>query len=252
MDNEDKGNNINVSFPRKTLYLIAAAVIIAVVVAGAFSGFLDKPLTALQEMFQEESQEVVATVNGEEITREELEVMLEQQKQQYQMQGMDLDSEEMSDMREQLERQILDSLIANLLMAQAAEEKGISVSEEELEQEYQDLAAQFGGEEELNQQLEAAGITREEIKEDIARTLPAQKYMESYKEENISEEDLEVSEEELKAVYDQYSAQMGEEFGEFEEVKPQLEEDLKRQKENEVLQSHVEELREEAEVEIKI
>ncbi len=252
MDNEDKGNNINVSLPRKTLYLIAAAVIIALVAVGAFSGFLDKPLTALQGMFQEESQEVVATVNGEEIAREELEVMLEQQKQQYQMQGMDLDSEDMSDMLEQLERQILDSLVANLLMAQAAEEKGISVSEEELEQEYQDLVAQFGGEEELNQQLEAAGITREEIKEDIARTLPAQKYMESYKEENISEEDLEVSEEELKAVYDQYSAQMGEEFGEFEEVKPQLEEDLKRQKENEVLQSHVEELREEAEIEIKL
>ena len=252
MDNEDKGNNINVSLPRKTLYLIAAAVIIALVAVGAFSGFLDKPLTALQGMFQEESQEVVATVNGEEIAREELEVMLEQQKQQYQMQGMDMDSEDMSDMLEQLERQILDSLVANLLMAQAAEEKGISVSEEELEQEYQDLVAQFGGEEELNQQLEAAGITQEEIKEDIARTLPAQKYMESYKEENISEEDLEVSEEELKAVYDQYSAQMGEEFGEFEEVKPQLEEDLKRQKENEVLQSHVEEVREEAEIEIKL
>lgn len=253
MDNEDKGDNINISLPRKTLYLIAAALLVVVVAVGASLGFLDQPLAAFPELFQEEeSGEVVATVNGEEIAREELDAMLEQQKQQYQMQGMDMESEEMSDMLVQLERQILDSLIGNHLMAQAAEEKGISISDEELEEEYQELAAQFGGEEELKQQLEAAGITKEEIKEDIARNLPAQKYLELYMEENLAEEELEFSEEELKALYDQYSAQMGEDFGEFEEVKPQLEQELRQQKENEIIQKHLEDLREQGEIEIKI
>ncbi len=161
---------------------------------------------------------VVATVNGEEILKEELVAMEEQQKQQLAMQGMDPDGEEAEQMMEEMRPQILDNIIAINLLEQEAQEEGISVEEDEVDEHYQQFAQQAGGEEMLAEQLEEAGITEEELKSDIGQQLLVEQYMEFYIEENVDEEELEFTEEELRELYEQQQQQM--------EQQMQLEEEM--------------------------
>lgn len=248
--------------PRKSLYIILAAVLlIGFVLGSAFGGALDvagwfgngepgeveevndeisfeeaKPQLE-QQLRQEKEQEIimqhlddlieasdvetnldvigegdeeaaVATVNGEEIKKEELLEMEEQEKQQLMMMGMDPESEEAAQMIEERRPEILDNLIANTVLLQKVEEEGISISDERVEEEYQQYAEQVGGEEMLKEQLEQAGFTKEEFKQEIAEQLPIQTYVENYIEENLDEEDLEFTEEELRELFEEQQQQM--------------------------------------------
>jgi len=189
---------------------------------------------------------------------------------EYQMQGVDLDSEEMSDTLEELEQHVLDNyFIIPTLIKQKAEEEGITVSSEEVEERYQEYVATFGGEEELLQQLEAVNMTREDIDEDIAHELSIQNYLDYYMEqylednpeEKVVEDEIEVTTEDLEEYYQQlrsdyneikelleegdpempieqveaYYELLTEQYGEalekddFEAIKPQLEEEIREE-----------------------
>ncbi len=150
---------------------------------------------------------VVAEVNGEQIFIEQYQQEEEQQMQMMMQQGMDPESAEMSEMLEELRPQILDNLVNSLLIEKKVEEEGMTVSEDEVDEEYQMFAEQSGGEEMLEQQLEEAGYTAEELREDISQQLKIQTYMEGYIEENLDTEDLEFSEEELRELYEETQQQ---------------------------------------------
>ena len=294
MDHEKKENEAGVRMTRKTAYIAIAVVLVAGLgIAGAFLGLFDG-ITGMDE-------DVVATVNGEVVTEEEFNQAMEQEKMQYQAQGVDLESEEMAEMLADLEEQVLDNyFIISILLEQKAEEQGIEISDEEIEERYQEYAAQFGGEEQLLEAMEDAGLNREDLDEDIIRELTIQnyldQYLETYLEENpderIEADKVELSDEEVEEYYQQMRsqydeikevveaedpevpaeqqemmemqfAQIEEQYGDimeaddFEEVKPQLEEEMreervaqeKQEKEQRILMAHIEELREESDVE---
>ncbi len=144
---------------------------------------------------------VVAVVNGEEIKLEEFMLQEEQQKQMMMMQGLDPESDEMAEVIEQQRPQILDALIQNAVLMQKVEEKNISISEEKIKEEYQYYIDQAGNEELLEEQLEAAGMTEDELRQQIAEQLSIQIYIENYIEENLDEDELDFSEEELREIY---------------------------------------------------
>lgn len=171
--------------------------------------------------------EIVATVNGEEIYREEFEQALEQEIMQYAMQGMDLDSEEMSDTLRELERHVLDNyFIIPTLVRQQAEEEGITVTEEEVEERFQEYVAAFGDEEQLLEQMEQVNMTREDIDRDIAVELSIQKYLDHYMDRYLADNPEEVVvKEEIEfttAELEEYYAQLRSEYSEINEL---LEED---------------------------
>ncbi len=214
--------------------------------------------------------EAVATVNGEEIAMEEFDQVMEQQKMQYMMQGIDLESDEMADALRELEQQVLHSyFIYPTLLRQRAEEVGTVVSENEMEERYEEYAADFGGEDQLKEQLEAAGMSREDLDEQILRELSIGKYVDAYlegyleehPEERIDEDmeiggdeveeryqqllghynelkgmleadDPEVPVEQVEAQYEQLREQYGDllEEGDFEGIKPQLEEEMRQER----------------------
>ncbi len=174
-----------------------------------------------------ENGEVIATVNDEEIYRTELEQAMEQEMMQYQMQGVDLESDEMAEMLDELEEQVLENyFIVPTLVRQKAEEEGITISEEEIEARFQEYAEAFGGEEELLDQMAQVNMSREDIDQDIVRELTVQnyldQYMEDYLEENpeekVVEEEIELTTAELEEHYEQLRA-------EYLEVQEMLEED---------------------------
>jgi hypothetical protein len=242
-----------------------AVIILAVLVMSAFMVACDGDGTAVQH------DEVVATVNGEEIYRHDFEQALEQEKMQYEMQGIDLDSEEMSDTLKEIEQHVLDNyFIIPTLVKQKAEEEGITVSEQDIEERYQEYVDAFGGEEELLEQLEAANMSYEGIKEDIANELSIQRYLDYYldeylaanPEEKVVAEEIEITTTDLEEQYQQlrndydeikglleeddpevpveqleiYYELLKEQYGvlleedDFEAVKPQLEEEMKEQR----------------------
>jgi len=127
-----------------------------------------------------EQGEVVATVNGEEINRDEL----------------------FEAMYAQGGREVLDQVITRKLITQLAEDKGISVSEDELEEEIQNIIDESfqGAEEQFEMILEQYGISMEAFREDARLNLLVRKL--AMEEIDISEEAAEQFFEENRHLFD--------------------------------------------------
>jgi len=113
-------------------------------------------------------EEVVATVNGEKITKDELYDLL-----------VDSNGE-----------QALEYLIQQKVIELEAKKQKIEVSEEEIEKEMEKFYEYYGDKEGLTQALEAASYTMDEFKEDLKENITIKKLLEreiSIEEEQIKE-----------------------------------------------------------------
>lgn len=209
--------------------------------------------------------EVVATVNDEEISGEEFtgvyESQFQQMSMQAQMSGQELD-------QDQLKQQTLDGMIGAELIVQDAQADGHEATDEEV-QTLLDETAQMqgaGSGDELLSTFEEQGIPEEQVRSDLQKQVLMNKAI----------EDLDVPEptdEELRELYDSAMAQQpqgqgsaapgdgasegGGEGGQpetpsFEELKPQLEQQVTAQKQGEAVQGHMDSLREDAEVQTNL
>ncbi|MFZ5642740.1 MAG: SurA N-terminal domain-containing protein [Bacillota bacterium] len=80
-------------------------------------------------------KEVVATVNGESITRDQLDEMVADMKKYYKSQGLDLDLNKDSGMTDMINSMTMEQLITQTLLLQEAKKMGIQVSKEEVDKE---------------------------------------------------------------------------------------------------------------------
>ncbi|MFC2949877.1 SurA N-terminal domain-containing protein [Virgibacillus sediminis] len=197
--------------------------------------------------------EVVAEVNDSEITKEEFETAYKAQFQQMalqsQMTGQEVD-------QDQLKKQITESMIGSELLIQEADNRKVTVSEKEVNKKLDELVEMNGmdSQEALLSALEEQGTTEEEVLSQVETQVKVNKL--------IAEEsgETEPTEEELKEAYEQAKAQQeqmaeGEGKGEmpsFEEVKPQLKEQLQQQKEGEAAMALIEKLRGNADVTVHL
>jgi len=249
---------------RKKSYIIVGvvALLVAALGASALFGVFDMPFAGddpdpmaeegmpgqdEMDMMDPESGDVVATVNGEEIYEGELEMTMQQVMQQ---QGIDPQDEQMGEMQDQLKQDILDDLITTTLLAQKAEEKGLQLTDEEVEEEYQAMAEMSGGLEQFEQQLQMMGQSPEAVKDEIKTHSAPQLYFENHFRERAEEEGIEVSEEEIEEEYEEIIEMSGGE----EQVEQQLAmsgetlDDLRESIEAQVLgQKYIEEIMEDVE-----
>ena len=231
---------------KKGLYIfLALSLVLGLVVSAAF-GIFDY----LRERGEAAGspEDVVAMVNGEEIVRQDYSFQLDYMKSMYEMQGIDFGRSDSQDLLRQLEYQALEELINQRLILQVAREKNMEVSQQEVQKEYEEVVSQFDDEEDLLSELEEMNLTRESFMTLIEEQLLFAQYMESYM-EKVDPKELEVSEEELETLYSLYSSQV-EDMPEYEEVKGQLEEELKDQKYNQVVNLMVQDIRAESDIEI--
>jgi FKBP-type peptidyl-prolyl cis-trans isomerase (trigger factor) len=189
-------------------------------------------------------EEVVASVNGAPILRGELESRVSQVETAYEAQGAPAGEQP------GLRTQILDELVQTQLLKQKAEESGVSVTDEEVETEYQNLVNLFGGEEKLQEQLTSLNISSEQLRSDIRDQVMIQKYLESATEMGA----VTVTEEELRAEYDASieGAAEGQEVPGFEEVRGLIEQQLRQQKVEAIVQEHINSLVAAADIEKNI
>ncbi len=187
------------------------------------------------------NSKVVALVNKKEIIQEELDFYA---KQIATMQKMPLPDKETEEGKK-FERQALDQVINEILLLKDAENKKIVVEKEEIDKQYNDILTQIGGEEKLNEALKDQKITIDALRKDLARQKTREKYFNFIKEE----ENIVVSDDELKSFYDEYVAKQKPELN-FEVIKPQIKQEIELQKLSHSLSKIINDLREKAEIEI--
>ncbi|WP_120003891.1 SurA N-terminal domain-containing protein [Nesterenkonia muleiensis] len=197
--------------------------------------------------------DVVAEVNGEDITGEEFSTSFESQYMQMAMQaqmtgeGVDEDA---------LQQQVLDNLIGLELLDQEAEQSGYEVSEEEVDEQLEQLA-EMNDLDSVDQVFEIAeeqGLSEEEFREDVEAEVIIEQIVASLEVDDPTDEEVEDAYEQFAAQAPPVEGEDGEESEtpDLEELRPQIEEELAQQKESEALMAYVDDLREDAEVEIHI
>jgi peptidyl-prolyl cis-trans isomerase SurA len=170
------------------------------------------------------------------------------------MQGIDIESEEGLAELEIMKEQLLDRIINSTLITQAANEEGVEATEEEIDTGITELIAQIGleSEEQLQELLDEQGVTKEELRADVAKTVKSEKYLD----QNVTVADI--SEEDLQAAYDELVEMVeaeGEETTEipsFDEYKDQLEYQMLMEQEQEQVGKLIETLRADSEITIHI
>ena len=194
--------------------------------------------------------EVVAQVNGEEVSKEDFEAaytgQFQQAAMQAQMSGQEID-------QDQLKNQLAESMVGQKLLIQEAENQKLAASDEEVNQTLEQLAQQNGLEttDEFLKALDEQGMKEEEVRSQVATQVKVDQLIaESAGDTTPSEEEVEAAYEQIKEQQEQMGSE--EELPAFEELKQDLEEQVKTQKENEATQTLVAELREKADVTINL
>ncbi|MGP9538825.1 SurA N-terminal domain-containing protein [Brachybacterium sp. AOP43-C2-M15] len=195
--------------------------------------------------------DVVATVNGEDITKDEFSTVYESQLQQMAMQQQSTGEEvDQADLKEQVANQLVD----NELLLQGADEAGIEATPEDVDATLEEIAQQngLGSADEVVSALGEQGVSEEQVREDAASQFELTAYIEQ-------EADIEQpSDEELKEQYDALVEQQSDSGGDssqippFEDVKEQLAEQTVTQQQNEAATSIAAELREAGEVTVNL
>lgn len=176
----------------------------------------------------------VATVNGERITRSELDAYADNVAANAQMPSI---SEEE---RKELESYSLDLMIGERLLLQEAKTQNIVASSQEVDSQLTMIMADFSSEEEFQQALAQSNITKQDLRESLEK-------------QNIFIQlaQISVSEEEMMLLYESEMAEQ-EDAPLYETVKPLIRQHIEQQKLAEILPVILEELREKAEIQIFI
>jgi parvulin-like peptidyl-prolyl isomerase len=104
---------------------------------------------------------LAALVNGQPIAYDEYEEQVAQVEAFFSQEGLDPESDEGRERLAQARRQVLEQMIDQELIRQAAVEMGVSISEAELESSIQDIIEQSGGQDQFNQSLQSMDTTYE-------------------------------------------------------------------------------------------
>src|SRR5699024_12378344 len=130
----------------------------------------------LPEAEVDDVPDVVAEVNGEEITRDEFVGDYEAQLQQA---AMSQDPSQID--QDELKQQVAQNMVDNRLLVQAAGEAGIEPTEEDIDTTLEDIAAQSGmsSADELIAALEEQGMTEDEVRAEAADQFRVLGYIEA-------------------------------------------------------------------------
>ncbi len=210
-----------------------------------------------QQQGQKEEPTVVATVNGSELTQQQLSqkaqvypIIMTLSRQFRTFAQFMMTSEAGSTFLSEYRKYVLDNLIEQELQKQKMDELGIEVSEEEVQQQVKDIIEsndQFEDEESLGEYLQNnQNMSLSNFKASIRNNLKQQKLREEVTGE------VEVTEEEITTFYEQNKQNYTDEEGNVKplsDVKDQIRGTLENQKGNEAWTEWLEQAKEEATIE---
>lgn len=234
--------------PKKSLLYIyiGAAVIVLLIIFGVVFQ-LEKEGRSSTNFFSaiigdQVANEVVATINGEDIFTSDLNTSIEQFKQVATSQGIDTTT---ADVQAEIQSQALNVLINTTLLKQEAVERGLTVSDEAVAERLEVIQTELGGPEVLAARLVELGIDNQRLAKDVKDEILIQQLLD----EVFADRNISASDEELTALYDSAG---GEEGGlpPFAEVRDQVELEVIAAKEQEVIDGFLTELKDGSEINI--
>lgn len=203
---------------------------------------------------------VVATVNGEEITSQELaqqsnmnQIMQQIGQVDQQLAQILASSDAGKKVMEELQKAKLDNVIDNVLLTQQVEEENITLSQSEKDEIYNQqkkrvLEQNQMSEKQFKNILKQQGYESEAAYKEEISSNPGIKINKLIEEEVTS--DIEISDEKIRNFYDENKNRLsqGGQNASFEDLKPRIEQMLKQQKQSEAINQYLEKLREEADI----
>lgn len=227
------------------MYIAAIVIVVATLLVVLFmlekegrssTGLFDSYLTSQAD------SAVVAVVNGEEITEKDLNTSIQQFNQAAIAQGVDTSDPEVA---ANIRAQALEVLVNTALLKQAAHAEEIEVSDEVAAERMEAIQAEIGGEEVLQERIAELGLSKEDLKEDIKEEILIQTLLDGI----FAEAGIVITDEEIQAVYDSAG---GAEAGlpPLEEVRDQIEAQVRGTKEQEVIEAYLASLKTDAEIEL--
>ncbi len=137
----------------------------------------------------------VAKVDGEELGEDSFNEMVYERTQQ-------LPGQLPPQMVDMFKNQTINFVIDKHLVDSVLDEEDIDVTDEEIDEAFEEFKARFGGAEALSQQLAQMGVTEEEVRENMHQDVQLEKYLsERY--------DLEVEESEIEELFEMRGEQLG-------------------------------------------
>lgn len=233
---------------------IAVALVLLIIVSGLVYAFMQQSGTEEQSATAplsfdgstptptfDEVPEVVATVNGEDITKDDYVTAYQQSYQTAVQQGADVSDPAVLD---NIRSQTLDVLINTALIVQAANDTGVTVDADMVAEERAALIAQFGGEEGFAQALKTSGVTEAVLEDSIREQLLVEAYITGAVDAASAPT---ITDEAVQARYEEVAATVSD-LPPLEEVRDQIVQQLEIEQQDVATQALVEELRAEASV----
>jgi parvulin-like peptidyl-prolyl isomerase len=129
------------------------------------------------------SKKPAAIVNGEEISREDFQRQLNQRIEAHKAQGVPVDEKA-------LKEAVIQEMIGRRLLLQAARERNITVSDEELKETLEEMKNRFG-EQKIQDSLRRWNLTEEQYRQRVKESLMIKKYINQLvPDDSITEEDM--------------------------------------------------------------
>lgn len=185
----------------------------------------------------------VAKVNGVEITRADLTLV---ENRMAESQGTTTASLS-PDVRKALEKEALDSLIAQKLVQQAIVKEGLTASSTQVDAQMEQIKGQFESQTAYAAALTQENLTEEKLREQITEELSAENYFNT----KLNLKNIAATETEIQAYYNE-SIKGSTNVPPYNDVKDQVKTMLIQEKQREMIVNHIQELRDAAEVEVLI
>jgi len=186
-------------------------------------------------------ESMVASVNGASITRAELDRKIEQVKNAAPAGATDPTQDA------GFELNLLNEVINIKLLTGAAEAKGYTVADEEIQKELDTLVKTVGGKETFDQQVQKAGLTEEELRTNMRNELLIRKLLDA----ETGLKQIAASDSEIKSLYDQVVAPKPDAPA-LKDVSEVLRAQIIQQKSKQIIDAYIEKLRTESKIDVTL
>ncbi len=235
---------------RQILQQYGIAFLIVVVMAGALWYMLEKQGRVETGIFDKITALVrpepsVVKVNGEKVPKSLYDKNYEQLALQAASQGADAADPATA---EQIKKQAIDVLVNSALLKQAARKAGIVVTPEQINERYQGIVEAQGGEEALAARMAELKITKDGLMSDIEDEILIQTHLDTA----IDLTSIDVTKEEVDAFYKSVTSNPEVKVPPLEEVRAEVEQEIRYGKQQEQIGAYIETLKKDAEVEVLI
>ncbi len=160
-------------------------------------------------------------------------------------QGLDAATPEVA---AQIKQQSIDIVVNSELLRQAAKAAGVEVTQEQIDDRYEQIVTAQGSLDQLKTRMTELGITEESLMADIADEILIQTHLASA----VDSSSITVTEEEVKALYDSIAGNAAVDVPPLEEVRAQVEQEIRYGKEQELISEYIETLKKDATIEVLI